>query len=387
VKCARLQPPCEKVGEKRLAGRTVCAWLSRQTEDVSWDNFLQETPLGQFQQSTIWARAKSVEGWKPLRVLLTLDGVTAGGFQLLWRSSFWGKIAYVSKGPVVLPNCSDIGYYALDLLKDLARRERLRALVMQPPDACRILPTIMASAGLELGTVAGVIDATWTVDVTGGFEAVTRRMRTEARKNARQALERGVTVREGRRQDLQMFFELMLSTCRRQKVSPNPSDARQLFALWDAAPQGCVRLTFADYESKPLAAILCIAFGKAVAFWKKGWTSTESHRHPNDLLMYEALQWASINGYQVADLMGFDRGMATRIMAGQPLSQQQTRTRYMSFLRFGGRPLLLTPARVYFPNPSVQLLYRFLFGRTLRQPESGRAFRSSGCEAGPARTR
>jgi len=40
-----------------LVGGTAVASISRQVEDSCWDKFLEETPLGQFQQSTIWACA------------------------------------------------------------------------------------------------------------------------------------------------------------------------------------------------------------------------------------------------------------------------------------------------------------------------------------------
>jgi lipid II:glycine glycyltransferase (peptidoglycan interpeptide bridge formation enzyme) len=78
----------------------VTAWISSEQEDRQWDMFLQENPSGQFQQSTFWAKTKSVNGWRPIRVVLTRGERIAGGFQLLLRPSRWGEIGYVSKGPV-----------------------------------------------------------------------------------------------------------------------------------------------------------------------------------------------------------------------------------------------------------------------------------------------
>ncbi len=50
--------------------------------------------MGQFQQSTIWARAKASEGWRVVRLVLTVDEEIVGGFQILWRPSWRGRVAY-----------------------------------------------------------------------------------------------------------------------------------------------------------------------------------------------------------------------------------------------------------------------------------------------------
>src|ERR1017187_673989 len=126
----------EKTDEKRLEGRMAVAWTSRESGESCWDKFLQETPLGQFQQSAIWARAKAIEGWGMVRVVVTLDEEIVGGFQILWRPTWRGRMAYVSKGPVVLPGYPGLPEYAIELLRKLAAKERFRALVVQPPDLC-----------------------------------------------------------------------------------------------------------------------------------------------------------------------------------------------------------------------------------------------------------
>src|SRR5258706_39485 len=83
-----------RVDRINRVGGTAVASISRQVEDSCWDKFLQETPLGQFQQSTIWARAKASEGWRVVRLVLTVDEEIVGGFQILWRPSWRGRVAY-----------------------------------------------------------------------------------------------------------------------------------------------------------------------------------------------------------------------------------------------------------------------------------------------------
>ena len=46
-------------------------WHSPGNSDASWDEFLMKTPMGQFQQSSMWAQVKEVDGWESLRVVAT----------------------------------------------------------------------------------------------------------------------------------------------------------------------------------------------------------------------------------------------------------------------------------------------------------------------------
>jgi lipid II:glycine glycyltransferase (peptidoglycan interpeptide bridge formation enzyme) len=256
----------KKIAEVKLAQGTAVAWISHVVEDRHWDEFLQSTSLGQFQQSAMWAQAKSAEGWKPARVIFTLDDQIVGGFQTLWRSSWRGNMGYVSKGPVVSHEYPELSEFAADLLTRLASSERLRLLVVQPPDLCDQFSPRMAARGFELDALAGVNQSTWIIDLSNGFPAVEEQMSKWTRKKIRQAVNRGVRVREGMRQDVPKFFQLMLATCRRQGVAPAPSDEKSMLALWDAAASAnCIRLTFAEHEGKELAGLISILFGETVS--------------------------------------------------------------------------------------------------------------------------
>jgi peptidoglycan pentaglycine glycine transferase (the first glycine) len=360
----------ERLDTKILGAQSVSAWVSREREDPIWDSFLQTTPLGQFQQSSTWARVKSLQSWVPLRLVLTLNERVVGGFQLLSKSRWWGGFGYVSKGPIVCPGYPEVEEYANELLQYLCRREGLRALVVQPPDFCQRMPPAFTNREFMPDVLADVIEATWLIDLRPGFDAIVSGMRKETRQKVRQASNRGVRIREGKREDVQIFFDLMLSTCRRQGVAPNPPEVSHILDLWDAArPAGCIQLFLAEYEGRPLSGLLCIMFGKTVSLWKRGWTYDESHRHPNDLGIYEVLKWASKSGYHLFDFCALDVEIALALLSNEPLSHEQERSRHLFHIRFGGTAKLLPPARIYFPNPVLRAGYRILFQNKLRRTE------------------
>ncbi len=359
----RFEPSCSyvKIHQATFKGETASAWLSSGLEDTCWDRFLQESPPGQFQQSTMWARAKKPGGWRPLRVVLTLEDEIVGGFQILRRLRWWGGIGYISKGPVIAADHPEMADYATELLRKVSRRQRLRALLVQPPDFCQQMEASLGNGGFVFGAPVDVIRSTLIFDLRDGVEAVELRIARQTRRKARQAVARGVHIREGSRQDIEAFFHLMLCSCRRQGVDPKPSEVKDLFALWDAArPSGCVRLIFAEYEGNPLAGMICITFGKTLTMWRRGWNGMEGERHPNELITCEALKLAAQNGFDFCDYMAFDEQIARAIQNGEPLSPEQERSLHCFISRFGGSPRFLPEPRMYFPNPFLQAAVMFL---------------------------
>jgi hypothetical protein len=353
----KFEPSCgyERFHHGEFEGETASAWVSRDEEDSCWDNFLQQHPLGQFQQSSFWARLKEHDGWKPVRVVLTLSDQIVGGFQMLQRFWWWGGIGYITRGPVAPVQHPELVNLTAELVRKICKIERLLALVVQPPDCCPSMASSLACKGFVAGAPVGVYRATMIFDLRAGFAPIEQRMARKTRRKIRQAVSRGVSIREGDRQDLELFFDLMAATCRRQKVEPNPPDAGHLFALWDAArPHGCIRLFLAEYEGKPLSGIACIPFGKTFTMWKRGWNGMEAERHPNDLITSEVLKIAAQEGYDICDYSEFDVRLAATIQKGERLTAGQARSRYGFIAHFGGKPRFLADAYLYLPNPYLR---------------------------------
>ncbi len=336
---------------------------SSQQETFLWDAFLEGTPLGQFQQSSGWAYVKSVEGWNTVRVF-NQDGQNFhGGWQLLWKATRFGRIGYISKGPVLLEESPASISACLRSVADAARRLRLIAIILQPPDASCITSEDLCRHGYSWLPLPSIVDTTLITDVTGPFEALEKRMNRRVLQKTRQAVKCGVTVHEGRKHDMAVFFELMCATCKRQQTKPNPARVESLHALWDAFyPR--VRLVFARVDGKTVAGLLMIGFGNRLTFWKKGWNNEAKDAHPNAYLNVESLRWANANGYREVDFTNGDRGIALASQEGKSLTKAQQNSRHLFNMRLGAQPRFLPPARFFIVNPGL----RVLFNTSIRLP-------------------
>ncbi len=352
----------ELLATREIAGRPASAELSTEVQDDAWDTFLSETPLGQFQQSGMWARTKSEEGWNPTRVVLKVDGRIVGGFQILSGRTRLGPVGYISKGPVALEDVPEWGDYLVRLAQEVAAKRKLLAMIVQPPDRARIVPGCLDRSRFLANHLVEVIESTLIVNLQGSFEEVEQRMARDTRRKVRQSLRRGSVVREGDSGDLPLFFKLMAATCERQGVKPNPPNEAALVQLWESFHRrGCVRLTLACVEGEAVSGQLTLLFGKMIIIWKKGWGGQHGNRHPNDLLTHESFEWACAKGYHFADFAGLKKPIAKAILEGRELSMEQRNGRDAFNLSFGGGPVLLPEARVWLPRPLFRQAYRLAF--------------------------
>lgn len=357
--------PVTPEGETLLAsetieGRRIEALVSNRTPHPEWDAWLESTELGHFQQSSAWAAVKGEEGWETCRVVFRENSRICAGFQVLVRRTRFGKVAYLSKGPVIteVEKQGRLGTFVTGQLIAMAQQHRWLALIAQAPDFGHPIEEHLSQGGFSPLGLSSIISATHCVEVDRPGVDWRKGMRKTTQSQVRMAVRRGVTIRVGGEEDLPVFFDLMLKTCERQGTSPNPSRIESLHSLWKHfSAMDRIRVTLGEHEGKVLAAALCLRFGKRVTLWKKGWNSQGYNLHPNDLVFYESIEWTQSIGCQWMDFVGMDPEIARSNIANKPLTPEQSASRYVFLMRFGGVSQLLPPAQIYFRNPILRFLY------------------------------
>lgn len=351
------------VGSYQAGGMTFDAWESTAATDAAWDDFLESTPLGHFQQSTSWARVKAAEGWRCVRVTLRQGGRIQAGFQLLYKRKKFLVLGYISKGPTILGLAENpkLGEWICDQVQRVVREYRISVVISQAPDFDQGTTAGLQLVGFtELG-LAAIISATLCVPVGSREPEWRSKVKKTASYEARRASKSGVTIREGTEADLPIFFELMCQTCRRQNTSPNPASLEALRHLWQGfRDRDQIHLLMAELGGQPLAASLCLRFGPRVTLWKKGWNSAHPELNPNVLLTLKGIEWTERAGCDLHDFVATDLGIARSLLANQPLTEEQRASRHYFFLRFGGTPFVLPPSLIYFRNPLLRFGYPWL---------------------------
>lgn len=350
-----------KISERKVNGHKVEAWQTSKSDDPTWDNFLLAIPFAHFEQTSMWAKAKETQGWMPLRIIFTIDQKIIGGIQILYKSKYiFFKFGYALKGPVINKPNNSLSEYIFHILKRRIQKMGITALVIQPPFSGNIYSKLFKNAGaLPIYSKYLVKDATVIVDVTKKIDEILAGMKASKRRNIRKGIRKKITIRQGSKNDLSIFYKLMLKTCQRKGVYPNPNSFYLLQKIWDAFDcKGCIKLFFSCYKGADIAGLITIIYGKVVYIWKVGWSGEHGLFRPNDVLYWEVFKWAKNNGFSYVDLFTINPDASEIIKKGQRLKKELAYSSASFKIDFGGEVFFYPNSYAYFPHFLTRWLYK-----------------------------
>lgn len=278
-------------------------------EDAEWDRFVIAHRRGSLLQTTSWARLKNRFGWRSHRVWLRRDGRLVAGAQVLVRSAALGliRVAYIPHGPLVDWHDEDQVSVLLNQIDHAAYEQRAGLLKMEPllwegemspkdwEDLCQFQGNISATDSIQP-------PRTIVVDLCGTEEEILARMKSKTRYNIRLAERKGVTVRVGSGEDVTVFNQLIQVTARRNEFGVHaPEYYRSAYDLF--APDH-MALLIAEYQERPLSAVMVFAHGQRAAYLYGASNEEERQRMPNHAAQWAAMKWARDKGCTEYDLWG-----------------------------------------------------------------------------------
>lgn len=364
-------------GDRGSGGNPFQTAWSQDELDEEWDQFVSSTPGAHHEQTSRWACVKRHEGWNAVRVIHRKQDQIVGGTQLLFhRVRPFGVVGYVPSGPCLAGPSQELAELSVRALLETARRIGVWFLVVNPPYSGDFLVPSFRSAGFQphpqnLPPVT-MMAATSLIDLSPDEHEILSRMRESTRRNIRNGLHRGVHVREGGEQDLNLFYDLMLATCRRRGETPVPRNREFFHRMWrEYNPRGWVRLAIAEYHDKPVCAEFAVPFSDTCRLWKFGWSGEYRSQRASDTLHWDCIVWAKQRGFRQLDLVQIDPEIANALASGEPVPPDLPARRLYgpTFHKtgFGGGITLLPGTYSCFLNPVVRYAYSAVGARLLRQ--------------------
>lgn len=253
-----------------------------------WNRFLSARPNAHLLQTGAWGELKSAFGWKPVRLVSGENGV-----QILFRRLPLGfTIGYIPKAN---PPPSLWGE-----IDSICKKNRAVFLKLEPdlwegnPPDTWPLPMRTSPHNIQP-------PRTTIVDLRGTEEGILARMKQKTRYNIRLAEKKGVTVRAW--DDLAAFHRMMQVTGRRDGFGVH-SEAYYRRAYELLHPAGMCEILLAEYEGRPLAALVVACHGDRAYYLYGASTDEERNRMPAYLLQWEAMKWARARSCEEYDLWG-----------------------------------------------------------------------------------
>jgi peptidoglycan pentaglycine glycine transferase (the first glycine) len=277
------------------------------------------SPLADVLQSWEWGEIKRETGWKPIRLLLERDDTVQGSCSMLLTRPARGvpPLAYAPRGPVLNYEPDEQLQAMIDGIRSESRGAfmfmcdpAIEDRALEARVAERLMNRVAASGfgGVQPKTVM-------VLDLEPDLEKIQAGFKSKWRYNIRLAERKGVEVREGTKDDIPKFHDILLETARRDGFSVR--GPRYFDSLWNnLAPNGKLKLFIADFGGEPIAGIMLFCMGPRAVYVYGA--SSNQHRNvmPNHLIQWQAIKWAKENGHSIYDFRG-----VSPVRNGEPVDQ------------------------------------------------------------------
>ena len=281
-------------------------------EMVEYEEFVRSHPKGHFAQSLNWAKLK--KEWK--HEIITVrdeNNKIKGSMLLLIRQIpiFKNTIIYSPRGPVCDIHDEKTFSELIKKAEEVVKKYKGFILKMDPD----ILNSDMTFKEIAKKNGFNIIEKltdlnkvlqpriVFRLNLKGKTEdELFKNFHSKTRYNIRLAIKKGVTIREGTREDIGQLEDLMKITGKRDGF---PIRTKENFEeLYDVLGKDCVRILFADYDGKPIACTLSFLYGDKV--WYMYGASSNEHRNlmSTYLLQWEGIKWALANNCNIYDFRG-----------------------------------------------------------------------------------
>lgn len=329
--------------------------------DPQWDTFLNSIPGAEFEQSSLWAVVKMQDGWKPFRFIFRTGEKIIGGYQILIKEKkSLGRFGYAIKGPTYLHDYQDIAENIAQHLLDAANRLQCKFLIVQPPFIAPEIERYFERSGFAHERLLKIIQSSVVIDLENiTSDDIFAELKPKRRQNIKKAQKSGLIFSEGSYTDLQCFFDLMITTCNRIGVTPNPRTINKLESIWEQfGSRDMIKMFFIESDGEKLCGITTILFGKKVYLWKFGWSGKKAKLHPNEYLYWKIIEWSVNNGYVSADFMdasGTIFPQKYKTCSIIPVNSVSGNSAIKT--SFGGNITLFPKVRIVFFNRIYHLIY------------------------------
>ena len=141
----------------------------------------------------------------------------------------------------------------------------------------------------------------YELDLKAGINSLWENCGKDLRKNVKKTSEKGVTVREGGREDLKYIFEAFISRYKMQAV-PTEVAYEYVLDLYDCFYPDHLRFFMSEKDGKFLSGQLMLMHKGKTLTWIGTAKNSIEGVSPNDLLLWEIIRWSVENGYSTLEL-------------------------------------------------------------------------------------
>lgn len=273
--------------------------------------FIEKNKKSHFLQSPEWAQVKS--NWKHETAVVEENGEIKGYMSILLRKVpvLNRYIMYAPRGFVCDVHDRETLEKLMEQAKKIAKKYKAFIFRMDPdiPNEDEEFKSIAKSLGFKMKENIESIDQVvqpkyvFRLDIAGKTEEeLIASFSSKTRYNLRLSKRKGVTTRIGTKADLEDFYTIMKDTGARDDFFIRPISYFE--KIYDCMGEKHARLIIAEFEGKPIAAVMPILYGNKVWYLYGGSSNEYRNLMPNYQLQFEMMKWGLENNCEVYDFRG-----------------------------------------------------------------------------------
>ena len=353
--------PYEVLDRRNTSAGVVTIAKSVVLPDRQWDDFLNGVEGVEFEQTSLWAMVKQQNGWQSVRIIFIVDDCIVGGYQVLTKKvRFIGVLGYAIKGPTCSRDDQAIISCVTDTLLSGTGLSDVKALIVQPPFISPGVDSIFTEKKVLYERMLSIIRASVVIPLAGkNVDDIYNQIKRQKRQNISKAVKNELKFVEGCSTDIDLFFDLMVNSCRRNNLLPNPQRSSFFKEMWKIfSKRHFIRLFFVEKDGKKICGVLAILFGKSVYMWKFGWSGEYAEYRPNDFIFWKIIEWSKLNGYSFTDFMGTNLASIPEEYKSCSIVPDDKIVSHGSFKHgFGGSIHIFPEVRIVFYSNFIRIIY------------------------------
>ena len=277
----------------------------------AYTDFLCKNERCNFQQSLEWAKVK--QSWKNEIVLAEDDdGNIIGSVSILIRKiPIFGYLMYSSRGPVCDIHDKNVLEQLTEGAKAIAKKYNAFVFSIEPDIKSddKEFRDLITKLGYKIKDDAKNFREeiqpryVFRLDLRNKTEdEILKNFHQKTRYNIKVATKKGVTIKEGTKEDLKDFHDIMVTTGQRDGFIIRSLSYFE--KMYDELAPNHMKVLMAYYDNKPIAGIIPIMYGNKT--WYLYGASSNEHRNlmPNYLLQWTMIKEAIKNGSDMYDFRG-----------------------------------------------------------------------------------
>ena len=285
--------------------------LENKIDEEEYTSFLENHERCNFQQSLEWAKVKT--SWKSEVILAEDSNKKIIGSLMVWirKIPIFGNIMYSARGPVCDIHNMEVLQQLADGAKKLAKKYNAIVLRIEPDIKSddEEFKNIMLQLGFLIKDDAKNFRDeiqpryVFRLDTKGKIEdEILKAFHQKTRYNVRLATKKGVTIKDGTREDLKDFHKIMITTGIRDGFIIRPLKKKK--KMYDELGPEHMKVLMAYYNGEPISGVIPIMYGNKT--WYLYGASSNEHRNlmPNYLLQWEMIKIALNRKSDIYDFRG-----------------------------------------------------------------------------------